>query len=218
MNGKKRRKYQAILFDKDGVLIDSIDACLIATNESFKHYGKAEVSKEEFKKHFWGTRADINIAKKFGGSSQGEIDEVQDYYNNKKLEFKSLINIYPSIIQVLEALKDRYKLGVVTSSSKSVSVELLKEFGILDFFDVVIGGKDTEPKPAPDPILKACELLDTDSKQTLYVGDTKPDIESAKAAGCDVVMLTTSLSREELEGIEGITIIDDLKELLEIVA
>ena len=55
----------------------------------------------------------------------------------------------------------------------------------------------------------------------MFVGDTVPDMEAGLAAGCQMVMLTTTLTSDELKrvsGIEGVIIIDDLKELLEIVA
>jgi HAD superfamily hydrolase (TIGR01549 family) len=219
MNVKKRRKYRAVLFDKDGVLIDSIDGCLAAANATFAHYGKPEMSKEDFRTQFWGTRADINFAKSFDGAAKGKIDEVCDYYNNKKLEFKGIIKVFPSTVPVLKRLKGGYKLGVVTSSSKSVSAKLLEDFGILVYFDVVIGGEETRPKPASDPILKACKMLDVLPEDTLYVGDTMPDVGAAKSAGCEMAMLTTSFTREELEKVDGtgdFHIIDDLKELLQV--
>lgn len=218
---EKEKKYRAVLFDKDGVLIDSIDGCLAAANATFAHYGKPEMTKGDFRTQFWGTRADINFAKGFEGAKKGKIDEVCDYYNSKKLEFKSIIKVFPSTVPVLKRLKGSYKLGVVTSSSKSVSAKLLEDFGILGYFDVVIGGEETRPKPAPDPILKACELLGVSPTETMYVGDTIPDMEAAKAAGCDVVMLTTSFTREELgqiDGMDGVLIIDDLEELQNILA
>jgi len=210
---KFQKKFRAVLFDKDGVLLDSIDTCLTAINDTLKHYDGNEVTKEEFKRIWWGIRADINIAKRFEGAPQSKVDEIYDYYNNKKLEFKNLTKIYSSTIPVLESLKGKYRLGVVTSSTKEVATELLKEFGILEYFDVLVGGKDAIPKPAPDSILKACKLLGVTPEETLYVGDTLPDVEAGQAAGCSIVIVTTSMTREELKDVDGVTIIDDLREL-----
>ncbi len=218
-SGPIQRKFRAVLFDKDGVLLNSIDACLRAANETFEHYGKKGMTKEEFRKNFWGTRADINIAKTFTELPPDKLKEIYDYYNQKKLEFEDMIKLYSTVIYTLEALKGKYKLGVVTSSSKKVTLKLLEDFGILKYFDVVVGGMDTEPKPAPDPILKACEMLGVKPTETVYVGDTLPDIEAGKAAGCTVVIVTTSMSREELQstaGVENIFIIDGLKDLTKI--
>ena len=215
----QNKKFKAVIFDKDGVLIDSMESCLRASNETLKHYGHAEMSEEEFRKSFWGVRADINIAKIFKGLSESKIKEIHEYYKRKKLEFKELIKLYPSTVPVLEELKGRkkYKLAVVTSTSKDVAVKILQSLDVLKYFEIVVGGHDTVyPKPAPDPILKACELLKVKPKQTVYIGDTMHDIVAAKAAGCTTVIVTTSLARKELEKIDGIIVIDDLKEVLKI--
>lgn len=207
------KKFKAILFDKDGVLIDSIDTCLKAVNETFKRYGMKEWSKEKFKKEFWGIKADVNIRKILPDAPESKIKEIYEYYMKKRVEFKHLTKLYPSVISVLQSLKGKYKLGVITSTSKNLAIKLLQDFGILRYFDIVVGGEETDPKPAPDPILKACKMLGIEPAETLYVGDTAPDIEAGKAAGCTTVIVTMSLSRNELIKIKGILIIDDLKEL-----
>jgi len=129
------------------------------------------------------------------------------------MEFEDLVKLYPNTISVLEELKGKYKLGLIASTSKEVTMKLLKDFGILKYFNIVVSGEETKPKPAPDPILKGCEVLGVKPGETLYVGDTSSDIGAGKAAGCTTVIVTTSKTREELEKIKGILIIDDLKEL-----
>ena len=52
MENNTKKKYKAVLFDKDGVLIDSLDTCHLAFNETLKNYGKKEISKNKYKKEF----------------------------------------------------------------------------------------------------------------------------------------------------------------------
>jgi HAD superfamily hydrolase (TIGR01509 family) len=208
--------FKAIFFDKDGVLINSFDTVFTAMNEAFTIYGYNRPGKEEFRKEWWGIRADLNIEKKLGISKE-EAQEIFEYYKEKRGELEGLTKLYPGVKEVLRELDGDYNLGVVTSTFKAVALEILDSFGISDFFDVIIGGDETNPKPAPDSLLKACEELRIRPNNAVYVGDTDADIGAGKAAGCNTVIVTTSKTREELEGVEGIIIIDHLNELLELV-
>jgi HAD superfamily hydrolase (TIGR01509 family) len=220
MNGKKRRKYEAVFFDKDGVLIDSFDVIYTGVNEARKHYGLRQLTRREFIDQCWGKMATVE-RNAFEASSKGELKERYGYYRKKRMEIEHNTKLYPATLEVLDSLKGKVKMAVITNTFREVTLKVLGNFDLTKYFDVIVGGDDAaKPKPAPDLILKACNILGVSPKETLYIGDTKPDIDAGKAAGCDVVMLTTSLSREELEGIgdiEDITIISDLKDLLEIV-
>jgi HAD superfamily hydrolase (TIGR01509 family) len=208
--------FQAVIFDKDGVLINSFDTVFSAMNEALTIHGNGKLTREEFRKEWWGIRADLNIEKKLGVTRE-EALEIFEYYKQKREELEGLTKLYSGVEMVLEELEGDYGLAVVTSTFRDVAVELLKGFGISDFFDIVVGGNETTPKPAPDSILKACEEMEVRPVDAIYVGDTDPDIEAGKSAGCTTVIVTTSKTREELEEVEDIIIIDDLREILEVV-
>lgn len=210
---KEAEKFKAVLFDKDGVLIDSMDMYLRAFDETLKRYGAGSLSRERFAREFWGIRAELNINKLFKDSPESKRKEIYGYYEKKRAGFENLVKIYPSTVEILAALREKYKLGIITSTNKKLALKLLKDFGILKYFDVVVGGDEAEPKPSPDSIFRACKFLGTRPKEALYVGDTDADIGAGKAAGCMTVIITTSKTREELKNIKGILIIDDLKEL-----
>ena len=74
-------------------------------------------------------------------------------------------------------------MGVVTNRTTS-AVKILEFFGIKDYFGVIIGSHDvTNTKPHPEPVLKAIELLEVRPEETMYIGDSGSDVESANAAG-----------------------------------
>lgn len=213
----QNKKFKAVLFDKDGVLIDTLDLCWEAFNITLEHYGRPALSKEEYLNQGWGIELGENVKRIFAGSPKSKIEEIIDFYRKERMRLKNRTKIYPSVIPLLEAIKGKYKLAVVTNTLESTAAQILKDLGILEYFDIVVGKDDeTKPKPAPDMILKACKLLGIETAEALYIGDTLPDIEAGKAAGCTTVIITTSMRKEELADIGGITIIDDLKELKEI--
>lgn len=209
-------KIYAILFDKDGVLIDSIDTCFSAFNETLRYYGESELTREGYLKECWGIKAEVNLNRIFKDLPENERREIFEHYMRRRMELEDSTRLYPDAIPVLEALRRRYKLGVITNTIKDAAIKLLRDFEILKFFAVVIGGDEGRAKPAPDLILKACEILRVQPEETVYVGDTLTDIRAGKAAGCRTVIVSTSIPREELEYIKNITVIDDLKEILKI--
>ncbi|MFP3952431.1 MAG: HAD family hydrolase [Candidatus Bathyarchaeia archaeon] len=208
--------FKAVIFDKDGVLINSFSTVLSAMNEALTLYGYDKISGKEFRRSWWGIRADLNIEMKLGITRE-EALEIFECYKQRREELRGMTKPYPGVYGVLRELRGDYSLGVVTSTFRDVAMGLLDEFGISKFFDVVVGGDETKPKPAPDPLLKACAGLMVRPDDAIYVGDTDADICAGKSAGCTTVIVTTSKTKEELDEIRGIIIIDELKELLDIV-
>jgi len=70
------------------------------------------------------------------------------------------------------------------------------------------------PKPASDGIIKACEFLKIKSSEAIYIGDNCQDIIAGKSAGCFTLGITTTSSREKLEGAD--LVIDNLSQLTDL--
>ena len=88
-------------------------------------------------------------------------------------------------------LRPQYKLGVVTSSNIREVGGLLESAGLMPYLDTVVhGGEVKNHKPAPDPYLLAIERLEV--RTALAVEDSKAGIASAKAAGLDVIAVTSA--------------------------
>jgi HAD superfamily hydrolase (TIGR01509 family) len=208
--------YNAVIFDKDGVLINSFETVFSAMNEALTSYGYEEIEREEFRKEWWGIRADQSIERKLEISKQRAV-EIFEFYKQKRKELDHMSELYPDVKHVLEKLSQEHELGVVTSTYRELAVNLLVNFGIYDFFNVVVGGDETTPKPAPDSVMKACDDLGLEPGKALFVGDTDADIGAGKSAGCTTVILTTSKTREELKNVGEIIVIDNLRDLLGIV-
>lgn len=210
---------KAVIFDKDGVLLDSMDACYQAFSDMIRHFNLEEVSKDEFVRDFWGKKAGSNkesLEKTRPSSGSGE--EKDEYYHMRRKELQHMSKLYPGVKDVLSKLRGRYHIALVTNTERIRAKAMLDDFGILEYFDVIVGGECTKPKPFPDPILKACSEMNVDASETLFVGDTKTDIEAAKSAGCNIAIVATSISKEELDKIDGIcalgSIVDVIKLLI----
>jgi phosphoglycolate phosphatase len=97
---------------------------------------------------------------------------------------------FPSVRETLEELKSTgFRIGVATNSEAGLTQGILEVLNALDLFDVVVGADMVkEGKPAPDMVLKACELVGVPPEKTVYVGDQPTDAQAASRAGVAFVV------------------------------
>lgn len=173
----------AILFDMDGVLIDSFRAWLQALNTSLKKFNLDEVNEQEFKEKFWGHDLNdnlkrLNLDKKVG-------DFCISIFGN----FVDKIEIFPETKMVLEKLNS-FKKGLITNTPRGCISKVLRQFNLAKYFDVVVTSDEVKMgKPSPEMILKACHAFQIEPSDALLVGDTESDVLAGKKAGCIVVGL-----------------------------
>ena len=100
--------------------------------------------------------------------------------------------VYAGVLEGLQALRaSGLKLACLTNKPLAFAQALLKLKGLDGFFSHVFGGDSFgRKKPDPLPLLKTCEALGTHPARTLMIGDSSNDAESARAAGCPVVLIT----------------------------
>lgn len=192
---------KAVLFDMDGVLVDSIEAWFRLFNKTLKYFGKEEFAREKFLNKVWGGPIERDAEEFFGKP----LEDVKEFYFDNFDSFKENLRLFPNTKETLTGLKNKkLKLGLVTNTPKNQAYKLINHLKLKDYFDVVIGGDEVEHgKPAPDMILLACRRLGIKPRDSIYVGDTNVDIIAGKKAGCFTIGFK----------IDGDERIDDLREI-----
>jgi len=194
-------KPNAILFDLDGVLVDSFDAWLAALNDAFKIFNYKEITKEEFLKKYWGYDLFDNLKKMNLSFEVGRI------CNNQYKKHLDKVKIHPDTKIILNKL-NMYRKVLITNTPKDSAIQVLKKFNIDKYFEFVLTSNDvTMPKPDPEIVLKSCNLLDVNPAEVILIGDTKSDVKAGKAAGCKVVGIN----------IDGDYIVNNLAGLLKLI-
>ena len=190
---------KAILFDMDGVLIDSHDAWFHIFNKAYKKFEKKQITVEEFDKKVWAKAFD-KLAKKY---FHIPVKEIRAYYRKIYDEYEKRLKVIDGTKEALSSLKD-IDLAVVSNTQRNVIERVLKDVDLYNFFDLFLGGDDVEHgKPEPDILHKALELLKLNKDEVIFVGDTIWDRMASKAAGIKFIGFK----------IKGDISIDNLKEL-----
>ena len=173
-------KFSAILFDFDGVLIDSIGLMNMAWNE-IKRTHKLDVEFEKYKR-FIGIPIK-KILYKLNIDSELHLS-IEEQYSNISRQNKHMIKLNPYAIWILNWLKENSLLtGIVTSKDEIRTKELIEYFQ-LDVNSVVTPEMTNKGKPSSQPIIYAANILEVNTKQILYIGDMKSDMICASNAKC----------------------------------
>ena len=190
-----------ILFDLDGTLIDSTEAILESFEVSFAEFG-FDVPSDEVIKSFIGHPLEL-MYQKLGVKDEKIQPIIQAYKKHYRAISREKTTLLPYAKEAVEEASRFATLGIVTTKTKKYSVELLEHMDIMRHFKVLIGREDViNPKPHPEPMLKALSLLNVDKKSTWMIGDTIMDIKSAKSADINCIGVTCGYGdKKELESL-----------------
>ena len=196
----RNRKYVAqkptILFDLDGTLLDSEGMVIHCFMYLFEKYGDPKDFTHEKQLEVFGPPLKDEMQKLFPDRDPEVMVKEYRLYQNS-LPDQHIVELLPNTEIVLRELKKRgYQLGIVSSRLTESCEMWLKEFKIYDLFDVVLGRDQfINAKPAPDGILKACEMLNKGHDSCIYIGDHFNDIEAARNAGVYAVAYVSNKER-----------------------
>lgn len=212
---------KAVIFDIDNTLVDRRAAFLRLCDYLIDTYGREypyKITREELVEYL--VEIDANG---YGGLEQfvpklSSIwklpHSVQEFVRERNEVFGKLTVPYADTIRVLEALKDRYKLGVITNGYSTVQREKINMVGIEHYFqDIIISGEEEFEKPDPRIFRLSCEHLGVLPEEAVYIGDYYPnDIAGALASGLTPIWINEDdTTHPEYTGIR----VKELKEILQ---
>jgi len=171
------------LFDLDGTLIDSVELILRSYRHTLRTH-RGTVPPDEL----WlkGLGTPIRVQLRQWTEDSAEIEAMAATYSVYNTEHHdALVRPYDGIVSVVRRLKnDGKRLGLVTSKVRTGAVRGLKAAGLEPDFDVIVGADDVRnPKPHPEPVLVALGLLGAQPGEAVFIGDSRHDLESGRAAG-----------------------------------
>ncbi|HLC63666.1 MAG TPA: HAD family hydrolase [Candidatus Nanoarchaeia archaeon] len=180
---------KAVIFDVDGVLLDSFEANLKFFQDLMTKAGYNPPTQKEYRAIFHLSMIDaINVLTK--SSSEEEIKRIWEMGRSRKVKYPTeLLTVPEGVNHVIEMLDKNYMLGIVTSRVKESVYESPKLAKLEKYFKVTVTYQDTtNHKPHPEPLLFAAEKLRVQTKECVYLGDLESDIKAARAAGMKITV------------------------------
>jgi phosphoglycolate phosphatase len=176
-------RFDPILFDLDGTLIDSSRDIANAVNTTLVRHDMPTLPEETIV-GFVGDGVRKLVERTLKQVGRGDLDEmvkaVKDQYRQNCLVHT---RPYPGIPALLEALSPA-NLAVVTNKVSDFARIILDGLGLSAFFATVVGGDETERiKPHPDPVLLACSRMGVEPVSGIFIGDYRNDIGAGKSSG-----------------------------------
>ena len=209
-------KYKAILFDMDGVLIDSEFLMRHAAIQALAEYG-IQAKHEDFME-FTGMGEDRfvgGVAEKYGHTYTFDMKErAYDYFGQ---QVKEMAHIPAGVKEMLTQLHDMGLILAVCSAADLRKVRYnIQAIGVDEaIFTALVTGSDVKrKKPFPDIYLEGARRVGIDPKDCLVVEDAISGIQAAHAAGMDAVGVPTTFSKEVLvERSQPQYLIDEIRDL-----
>ncbi|HEY6207614.1 MAG TPA: pyrophosphatase PpaX [Gemmatimonadales bacterium] len=171
------------LFDLDGTLIDSIELILRSYRHTMRAHRGLEPPDEVWMQ---GLGTPLRVQFRHWTEDPAEIEAMVATYRAYNLEHHDeLVRPYEGVVAAVRDLRRKGRtLGLVTSKMREGALRGLELAGLEDHFEVIVGADDvTHPKPHPEPVLKALEQLGAPAADTVFIGDSRHDIECGRAAG-----------------------------------
>lgn len=218
MNEKLRGRIRALVFDLDGTLIDSKKDLVLSVNATLRELGRAELA-EDLVASYVGSGAPVLISKAVGGSPdpqelQRALGYFLDYYEGHKLDYT---RTYPGVREALERLKGM-PMAVLSNKPVSISVRILEELKLAQFFRVIYGGNSFATKK-PDPLGAKTVLgdLKVAADEAAMVGDSEVDVQTARNAGMISAIVNFGFGLHDREKYPADVYLDRMEELIPLV-
>jgi HAD superfamily hydrolase (TIGR01509 family) len=195
---------RAVLWDLDGVLVDSYEVWFHLLNHGAREFVAPPVSREAFAAG-WGQGIERDVESFYPGRS---VAEVEAFYHANFMAHAAHLRIDPDAASVIARLRAAgLRQALITNTPGPLAAEILRHARLE--LDAVVGGTDVPAgKPAPDMVLEACRRLGVTPAEAAVVGDSRFDRDAAAAAAVCFVGLR----------IDGDARIERLSELSDLLA
>jgi len=211
--------YEVVIFDFDFTLADSFRGIVLCANHALHVMGLPPTTPDEIRKTV-GYSLPESLVRLAGEEHSARGGEYMRLFVEKADEVMAdCTYVYDYVPETVEHLRGRgLRLGIVSTKYRYRIVDVLGREGLLEPFEVIVGGEDvSEFKPDPESLNLALSKLGIPPEAVLYVGDSVVDAEAAMRAGVPfAAVLSGSTPRDAFSEYEARMILDSVRDLTSI--
>jgi haloacid dehalogenase superfamily, subfamily IA, variant 3 with third motif having DD or ED/haloacid dehalogenase superfamily, subfamily IA, variant 1 with third motif having Dx(3-4)D or Dx(3-4)E len=215
------KKYDTVIFDLDGTLLDTLEDITDSANFALTLHGFPGRKIEEIRSFVGNGVARLMELAIPAGINNPQYEKcLADFRHHYSRNMQNKTNAYKGIMDLLRHLsKENYKIAIV-SNKFDMAVKKLNQVYFGEYIKVAIGeSKGVSKKPAPDTVFKALEELGSNVNKAVYIGDSEVDVKTAQNSGIICIGVTWGFRNREVLAQEGANyIIDKPAEVLQIIS
>ena len=194
-----------IIFDFDGVILDSENSHFIAFNEGLKNLN-INISEDEYYSKYIslddrGVITNVVNDKNISVTNE-EIDMIiknkNDYFESRLIDNSKL---FPGVEELIIQLSKNFVLSIGSGANRSEIIKTLKNNNILDYFEIIVSANEVNnPKPNPETYNRVLDNINTDFNinEIIVIEDSPGGIEAAKSAGLKCIAITNTFDNKQL--------------------
>lgn len=196
---KSSRRYDTVIFDLDGTLLDTLADLTDSTNAVLARYEHVQYTQDQVRR-FVGNGILKLMQRAVPGGEQHPAfaqihSEFRAYYN---AHCTDRTKPYPGITALLEWLRKEEIQTAIVSNKADIAVKKLRDIYFGELVPVAIGDREgCRRKPAPDAVLQALAELGAETSRAVYVGDSDVDLETAQNAGLPCIAVSWGFRSRE---------------------
>ena len=172
-----------VIFDCDGVIVDSRESNTVFYNRVLEHFNLPPMTPEQEQFCFMATamQALLHIVPPHLHKQIGYVtSEVVNYHR----DIMPMLRLQPGFVDFIDYLRDKQVRMAVHTNRRLEGIQtVLDIFGLPSYFDPVVAADTAAPKPSPEGALRICATWQTPPETVLFVGDSEHDKETAQGAG-----------------------------------
>jgi HAD superfamily hydrolase (TIGR01509 family) len=187
--------FDAVIFDCDGTLVNSMPAHFEAWCEALALFGAANIFKEDVF-YAMGGRPTLDIVVELNDEYGLKLDPEAIAFAKRQAFLKKLhkLELIDEVAAFAESLRGKKPMAIATGGTRFVIEKTLQAVGVSDLFDEVVTADEVPVgKPAPDIFLRAAQLLGVDPSRCLVLEDAPAGIMAAQLAGMAVISVPAPL-------------------------
>jgi HAD superfamily hydrolase (TIGR01509 family) len=189
-----KSRYKVVIYDCDGVILDSIESNYVFYNRVMDFLGRPEVDRENNDARRVLHTHSFNDVMEYFFAGDPRRDEAFSFA--KTIHYRDLMpymRMEDGFVSTLDQLKNHTSLAICTNRATSMEM-IIEDFGLSGYFEYVMTASQvTNPKPHPEPLLKVLKYFDVKPEEALFIGDGEVDMLAAKGAGVPFISYKSHL-------------------------